>query len=136
MTDFGSQLGIAGFITLAVALVLNCIAAVVAIRDNTLPVYPERIDRTFLFVCLWGFVVAVAWSYSTRFVTNFLNLEPPQHELGRPLVLGLAIALMCALLGWFATADVLALGLSLVAIWALPVWKRSTKQDGWTKSAQ
>lgn len=127
LTDFGSQLGIAGFIALALALVLNCIAAVSAVRGNTLPMYPERIDRTFLFVCLWGFVVAVAWSYSTRFVTNFLNLEPPQHELGRPLVVGLAIAVMCALLGWFAAADVLALALSLVAIWALRVWKRSIR---------
>ena len=109
------------------ALVLNCIAAVAAVRGNTLPMYPERIDRTLLFVCLWGFVVAVAWGYSTRFVTNFLNLEPPQHELGRPLVVGLAIAVMCALLKWFAAADVLALALSLVAIWALRVWKRSIR---------
>ena len=112
---------------MVLALVLNCIAAVAAVRGNTLPMYPERIDRTLLFVCLWGFVVAVAWGYSTRFVTNFLNLEPPQHELGRPLVVGLAIAVMCALLKWFAAADVLALALSLVAIWALRVWKRSIR---------
>ena len=127
LTDFNSQLAVAGFIALGLALVLNCIAAVMAVRSSTVPMYPERLDRIFLFVCLWGFVVVVAWAYSTRFVTNFLSLEQPRHELGLLLFVGLTIAIMCALLGWLAVADVLVLGLTFIAIWALQVWRPSTK---------
>lgn len=64
------------------------IAAILSIWSSAGPLYPERIDRIFLFFCdCVAFVVVVAWAYSTRFVTNLLGLEPPRHESGPLLVI-------------------------------------------------
>lgn len=120
--DLGSWLGICGFGALGVALVLNlCLSFYLALRGNG-PVFPPLWDRTFLIVALWGFAVAVAWGYSTRFVTIFLGLRTPAHRAARWLVIGVAVLVVCALARRFLFADLLALALTIYAIWAIRIF--------------
>jgi hypothetical protein len=69
--DLASWLGIAGFGSFMLALVLNVGIAIEVARRALEPVYPPVADRIFLILVLWGFAIPVAWSYRTRFVTIF-----------------------------------------------------------------
>lgn len=125
--DLGSWLGIWGFASLGVALILNLGLCVwLAVRGSS-PVFPAQWDRAFLIIVLWGFVVAVAWGFSTRFVTVFLGLDPPRHQSARAFGIGIVALLALALTHHFLAADLLILALSIYAVWALRIFRRSSR---------
>lgn len=120
--DLASWLGVAGFASFGIDLLLNLrISFEVALRGAG-PVYPPIADRTFLILALWGFVIPVAWGYSTRFVKVFAGLANPAQSAARWLAAGIAAIVIFALLRQFLVADILALGITVVAVWALRVF--------------
>lgn len=125
--DLGSWLGICGFAALGLALVLNLALGLSLAVQGVGPEFPHFWDRTFLIIALWGFVVAVAWGYSTRFVTIFLGLRPPVHRAARWLVIGVGALVVCALARQFLLADLLALALTIYAIWAIRIFHPSAR---------
>jgi hypothetical protein len=124
-SDLGSWLGIFGFASLAVALILNLGISIYVVVTASWPVYPATADRIFLFIALWGFAVPMAWGYSTRFVTVFLGLEAPVHRAAGVLCVSIAAIVVCALARQFLLADLLALASTAVGIWALRVFRRA-----------
>lgn len=126
-SDLGSWLGLAGFGSLGVALVVNLILAVELALHGASPVYPARADRALLLVALWGFAVPVAWGYSTRFVTIFLGLRAPLHRAAPWFSAPVALLVIAALAGRFLLADFLALAETLAAIWTLRVYHASLR---------
>jgi hypothetical protein len=125
--DLASWLGLVGFVSLGLALVLNLFISIEVIQNGQLPVYPPESDRVLLLIALWGFAVPVAWSYSTRFVTIFLNLERPAQSVTAWLAAGVIGVVAAALLHQFLLADLLALALTLVAAWTLRVFRPSVR---------
>lgn len=120
--DLGSWLGICGFSALGVALIFNlAVCSEVALRSSA-PAFPPLLDRTFLLIALWGFAVAVAWGYSTRFVTIFLGLQTPLHRAARWLSIGIGALVASSLARQFLVADLLALALTVYAIWAVRIF--------------
>jgi len=107
-SDLGSWLGIFGFASLAVALVLSLGISIYVVATAPWPVYPATSDRIFLLIALWGFAVPMAWGYSTRFVTVFLGLEAPVHRAAGVLCAGISAIVVCALARQFLLADLLA----------------------------
>ena len=126
-SDLGSWLGIFGFSALGLALFMNLGLSAHAAASSSLPAYPAVGDRIFLLIALWGFVVPVAWGYSTRFVTIFLGLEPPIHRAAGWLCGGGVAIVIAALARQFLLADMLALALTLAAIWALRIFRPSPR---------
>jgi uncharacterized protein involved in response to NO len=120
--DLGSWLGICGFGSLGVALVLNLGLCIFLALDGASPAFPLLWDRTFLIVALWGFAVVVAWGYSSRFVTIFLGLQAPDHRVAGRLILGVAALVILALARQFLLADLLALALTGIVIWTLRIF--------------
>ena len=126
-TDLGSWLGICGFAALGVALILNLgICIFLALRGDS-PAFPPLWDRTFLVIALWGFAVTVAWGYSTRFVTIFLGLQGPAQSVARWLAIGVAAIVVCALARQFLLADLLALALTVYAVWTVRIFHWSAR---------
>ncbi|MBI4446122.1 MAG: NnrS family protein [Acidobacteria bacterium] len=125
--DLPSWLGLVGFLSLGLALVLNLAISIDVIRNSQLPVYPVDSDRVFLLTALWGFAVPVAWSYSTRFVTIFLSLERPAQSATAWLTAGVLAVVASAVLHQFLLADLLALIFTMVATWALRVFRPSVR---------
>ncbi len=125
--DLASWLGIAGFSAFAVALVLQVIIAIRLAASADQPVFPPLADRVFLILALWTFAIPVAWSYSTRFVTIFVGLRPPVQAAARWLAAGAAALVVAALMHHFLIFDVLALALTLTAVWALQVFRPSIR---------
>ena len=121
--DLASWLGVAGFGSFFVALVLNLGIGIEVARYAAEPVYPPVADRTFLILALWGFAIPIAWSYSTRFVTIFAGLAKPRQTAARWLATGVALLTLCALLRQFLAASILAAVVSIGAIWALRVFE-------------
>ena len=126
--DLASWLGVVGFASFIVALVLNLGIAIEVARRAAEPVYPPVADRIFLILALWGFAIPAAWSYSTRFVTIFAGLAEPKQTTARWLAAGVAITVVCALLQQFLTASVIAAGVSLGAVWALRIFEPSVRE--------
>jgi len=126
-SDLGSWLGIFGFASLGLALLVNLKITWSLAESAPLPVYPPVADRSFLLIALWGFTVPVAWGYSTRFVTVFLGLEQPVHRAALGLCAAITATVVCALARQFLLADLLALILTGVAIWALRVFRPSAR---------
>jgi hypothetical protein len=123
----GSWLGRVGFLSLGLALVMNLIMSIEVVRNVAAPVYPMDANRAFLVISLWGFAVPVALGYSTRFVTIFLSLEPSAQSVTTWLTGGVVAVVASALLHQFLLADLLALGLTAVGIWALRVFRPSVR---------
>jgi len=126
-SDLGSWLGIFGFASLAVALVLSLGISIYVVATAPWPVYPATADRVFLLIALWGFAVPMAWGYSTRFVTVFLGLQTPVHRAAGVLCAGIGAIVLCALARQFLLADLLALASTAVGIWALRVFRRAPR---------
>jgi hypothetical protein len=112
---------------LGLALVMNLIMSIEVVRNVAAPVYPMDANRAFLVISLWGFAVPVALGYSTRFVTIFLSLEPSAQSVTTWLTGGVVAVVASALLHQFLLADLLALGLTAVGIWALRVFRPSVR---------
>lgn len=125
--DLGSWLGIFGFGGLGLALIMSLLIAVPLALRAPLPVYPPAADRAFLLIALWAFAVPAAWGYSTKFVTIFLGLEQPIHRMAAWLCAGIAATVVCALARQFLWADLLALLLTVAAVWALKVFRPSRR---------
>ncbi|MDE3178924.1 MAG: NnrS family protein [Acidobacteriota bacterium] len=121
-SDLGSWLGIFGYGSLGVALILNLSVGVFLALRRTSPAFPPLWDRTFLIIALWGFAVTVAWGFSTRFVTIFLGLKSPLHSAAKWLSIGVAAIVILALMRQFFLADLLALALTLAAVWAIRIF--------------
>ena len=107
-SDLGSWLGICGFASLTVALILNLGISIYVVATAPWPVYPATSDRIFLLIALWGFAVPMVWGYSTRFITVFLGLEAPVHRAAGVLCAGISAIVVCALARQFLLADLLA----------------------------
>jgi len=126
-SDLGSWLGICGFASLTVALILNLGISIYVVATAPWPVYPATSDRIFLLIALWGFAVPMVWGYSTRFITVFLGLEAPVHRTAGVLCAGISAIVVCALARQFLLADLLALASTAVAIWALRIFRRAPR---------
>ena len=126
-SDLGSWLGIVGFIGLGLALAINLGIAIYVSLTQSLPVYPAELDHLLLIAELWGFVVPLAWGYSTRFVTVFLGLRPPDHRAGRWLSPALALIVLSAFTFRFWITDILALVATLAAVYALRIFHRPAR---------
>ena len=125
--DLGSWLGIWGFASLSAALILNLSLCIWLALNGRSPVFPPEWDLSFLIIVLWGFAVVMAWGFSTRFVTVFLGLVPPDHGSARPLGIGIATLLFLALARQFFLADLLILALSVYAVWALRIFHKPAR---------
>ncbi len=125
--DLGSWLGICGFGALGVALILNLGICIRVGLDGNAPLFPPLWERTFLLIALWGFAVTVAWGYSTRFVAIFLGLKPPLHQVACRLSIGIGALVASALARQFLLADVLALMLTVYAIWSIRIFHPSVR---------
>ena len=125
--DPASWLGVVGFGSFIVALVLNLGIAIEVARRAAEPVYPAIADRIFLILALWGFSIPIAWSYSTRFVTIFAGLAKPRQATARWLAAGVALVVLCVLLNQFLVASMVAAGMSVGAVWALRVFEPSER---------
>lgn len=125
--DLGSWLGILGFVALGLALLLNVAISIFLAVHGLASVYPPKADRTLLVLEIWGFVVPVAWGYSTRFVTVFLCLRQASYRAAPWLGGGVVGIILCAALRQYWLADLLALVTTGVAIWALRVFHRSVR---------
>lgn len=121
-SDLGSWLGIVGFAGLGLALAINLGIAIDVSLTRSLPVYPEHLDHLLLIAELWGFVVPLAWGYSTRFVTIFLGLQPPDHRAARWLCPALVLVVLSAFTFRFWITDILALATTLAAVHALRIF--------------
>lgn len=126
--DLGSWLGIFGFTALGVALIVNLMTAVSVALRSSIPVYPAAADRALLVIAIWGFVLPVAWGYSTKFVTIFLGLEQPNHRASLWLCAGVTAIVVAALIHDFFVADVLALVLTIPVISALRIFQPSARK--------
>jgi hypothetical protein len=126
--DLASWLGVVGFGAFGIALMLNLWIAIPLARAAAGPVVPPVINRVFLVIALWGFVIPVAWGYSTRFVTVFAGLEKPAQTAARWLAAAVAGIVLCALFRQFLVADILALATSAGAIWTLRVFLPSVRE--------
>ena len=120
--ELGSWLGIVGFSGLGFALVVNLGIAIYVSSTVRLPVYPAELDHLLLIAELWGFVVPLAWGYSTRFVTIFLGLQSPDHLAARWLCPALVLVVLSALTLRFWITDILALATTLAALYALRIF--------------
>lgn len=109
------------------ALILNLGVCIQVSFHGSAPIFPPLWDRTFILIALWGFAVTVAWGYSTRFVTIFLGLKPPVHQAARRLVIGVGALVVSALARRFLLADLLALVLTVYAIWAVRIFRASAR---------
>ncbi|MGH7973022.1 MAG: NnrS family protein, partial [Limisphaerales bacterium] len=125
--DLGTWLGIWGFASLGVALLLNLGLSIWLALDGRSPVFPPEWDRTFLILMVWGFAVVMAWGFSTKFVTIFLGLNPPQHQTARKFGIGIIALLILALARQYFLADLLILALSVLAIWALRIFHKPAR---------
>ncbi len=125
--DLGSWLGIWGFVSLGVALILNLGLSTWLALEGRSPVFPPEWDHTFLILMVWGFAVVTAWGFSTRFVTVFLGLSPPHHQAARQFGMGIVALLVLALARQFFLADLLILALSIYAIRALRIFHRPAR---------
>jgi uncharacterized protein involved in response to NO len=121
-SDLGSWLGIVGFAGLGLALAVNLAIAIYVSLTAGLPLYPARLDHLLLIAELWGFVVPLAWGYSTRFITIFLGLAPPDHRAARWLLPALVLIVLSAFTFRFWIADILALLTALAAVYALRIF--------------
>jgi uncharacterized protein involved in response to NO len=121
-SDLGSWLGIVGFTGLGLALAINLGIAIYVSLTQSLPVYPAGLDHLLLIAELWGFVVPLAWGYSTRFVTIFLGLRPPDHRAARWLCPALVLVVLSAFAFRFWIADVVALATAVAAVHALRIF--------------
>jgi len=126
--DLGSWLGIWGFASLGVALILNLGLCIWLAVDGSSPVFPPEWDHTFLILMVWGFAVVMAWGFSTRFITIFLGLRPPHHQAAGKLGIGIVALLALALARQFFLADLLILALSVYAIWALRLFQKPARR--------
>jgi len=126
--DLASWLGVAGFGAFGLALLLNLGLSVDVALHSAEPVFPARMDRTFLVIALWGFAIPVAWGYSTRFVTVFAGLRPPVQSAARYLAAGIAGVVVCALLGQLLLVDVMAAVVTFGAVWALQIFRPSMRE--------
>lgn len=125
--DLGSWLGIFGFAGMGVALVANLLVSMRVALAGAGPAYPLVADRVFLLLCLWAFIAPVAWGYSTRFVTVFLSLEPPETRAAPWLGIGVAAIVVAAFLRSFVVVDLIAIAMTAIAIWALRVFRPSVR---------
>ncbi len=121
-SDLGSWLGIVGFAGLGLALAINLGIAIDVSLTRSLPVYPAHLDHLLLIAELWGFVVPLAWGYSTRFVTIFLGLDPPDHHAARWLCPAIVLVVLSAFTFRFWITDILALATTLAAVHALRIF--------------
>lgn len=126
--DLASWLGVAGFAIFGTALILNLGICFEVAWHGAAPIYPPVADRIFLILALWGFVIPVAWGYSTRFVTVFAGLAKPVQSAARWLAAGVVAIAICALAQQFAAADILALAVAAFAVWALRVFLPSVQE--------
>jgi hypothetical protein len=124
----GSWLGLAGFLSLGLALVMNLVISIEVIGFADNPVYPSDSNHVFLMIALWGFAVPVALGYSTRFVAIFLSLAPPAQSVTGWLAAGVFAVIASALLHQFLLADLFALVLTVTAVWALRVFRTSVRE--------
>lgn len=121
-SDLGSWLGVVGFGGLGFALVVNLGIAIYVSSTARLPIYPAELDHLLLIAELWGFVVPLAWGYSTRFVTIFLGLQPPDHRAARLVCPAIMLVVLSALTFRFWITDILALAATLAALYALRIF--------------
>lgn len=130
---FGSDLGLAGFAGLGVALVVNGAGALRAAPGSA--VYPAGLDSRLVELALWAFILPVAVGYSTRLVSVFLSLRPHRFgtvrwgrlDLFSLLALLVAAVAVAILFGAFTVADGLALAFVATAIWALRIFEPAAR---------
>jgi uncharacterized protein involved in response to NO len=125
--DLGSWLGIWGFASLGVALIVNLGLSIGLALKGRSPVFPAEWDRTFLILMVWGFVVVMAWGFSTRFVAIFLGLNPPHHQAAGRFGIGIVALMILALARQYFLADLLILALSVYAIWAVRLFHKPAR---------
>jgi uncharacterized protein involved in response to NO len=126
--DLASWLGIVGFSSFGIALLLSLFISMdVALRSDQ-PVFPAAADRVFLIIALWGFAIPVAWAYSARFVTIFVGLRAPVQSAARWLAAGVAAIVVFALLRQFLLADGMAAIVAVGGVSALQVFRPSTRE--------
>ncbi len=125
--DLGSWLGITGLSALGAALVLNLWIAFPLAWHGASALYPPRADHALVLIEVWGFVLPVAWGYSTRFVTVFLGLEASSYRAWPWLSGGAAAIVALALARQFELADALAVAVAGLAIWAIRIFRPSVK---------
>lgn len=126
--DLASWLGIAGFSSFGIALLLNLYLSIDVALHSGEPVFPAAADRVFLMVALWGFAIPVAWGYSARFVTIFVGLRPALQAAARWLAAGVAAVVVFALLRQFLLADIMAAVVTFGAVGALQVFRAPTRE--------
>ena len=128
--DLGSRLGMVGFVGLALALAVNEYLSLRLALNAPSPRFPLAADRMLVLLAVWGFLVPLAFSYSTRLVHGFLNL-PPIRQNWAGLLFWLWVALYLALLlERFIVADLVTLALAVTGTAALRIFSPALAPAG------
>lgn len=103
-------------------LLFNCGATFfVSVRESA-PALPAALDRRFLLLAAWGFLVPTVWGFNARWLPIFLGLLQPNPKALTFALWGLGLALLAGVCGLSITAAALLLAASLVASCALHVF--------------
>jgi hypothetical protein len=121
------RLVIASTIAFLLSLLLNFGASIYVSLYGTIPAMPPAVDERFLLLAAWGFLVVSVWGFNARWLPIFLGLRPP-NEKGLLIALAtLAAGLIAGMAGAFTACALLLVAASLLAIWALHIFRRSVQ---------
>jgi hypothetical protein len=109
------------------ALLMNQVVTIVLASTGARPEIPHWLDQRYLFLAAWGFPVLAVWGFNARWLPVFLGLAPPS-ETGLLIALAACAGGVCAaMLGQFLVATVMLLVASILACFALRVFRPSLK---------
>lgn len=79
---------LSGTIGLLFSLLYNLTASILLSINGQAPYFSSVVDKPYLVLCVWGFVVPVVWGFTTHWMPIFLGLKETKNNL---LLFGLAI---------------------------------------------
>jgi uncharacterized protein involved in response to NO len=112
-----------GAVGCALALVENFLQALrLALAHQ--PVFSPAFERRFLLICIWGFLVPIAWGLCARWLPGVMSLKPAKKKILVAAGILDALGILAALFGTVHLAAVLLLHAAIFAPSALRVFGR------------
>lgn len=100
----------------------------VVARGGDAPVFPFDFNQRYLALISWGFIVPVAWGFSTRWLPPLIGLKKTRKSWFTPLLAALFAGVGAALAGRLLLASILLLAASLGFVLALRLFERSERE--------
>ena len=121
------RLVIASTLAFLLSLLLNFGAALYVSLRGATPAMPPAIDERFLLLAAWGFLVVSVWGFNARWLPIFLGLRQPNENGLLAALATLTAGLIAGMAGAFTMCAVLLVAASLLAAWALHIFRRSVQ---------